>query len=240
MRSVPQEMPQTLVYIFYGLIAWALSAVFAGFRILANEKLIPGIAMRIGILIWLGVPAILAFQGVFLDFASTPPALMKVIGVMVLVIFVFTLSPWGKRAAEKLPETLLVGTQVFRVPLEIVLFSLAGKQLLPEAMTFSGYNFDIITGALALPLWWKLRQLSAPRWALWAWNTIGLVLLLTVISIAVMSFPQPFGFFTPHNVIVSFYPWIWLPTFLVPLALTSHLLLFRKLMLPVPSPGPNV
>ena len=48
-------------------------------------------------------------------------------------------------------------------------------------------------------------------------------------AIAVMAFPAPFGLFTPQNRIVAYFPWVWLPTFLVQLALAGHLLMFRKL-----------
>jgi hypothetical protein len=45
----------------------------------------------------------------------------------------------------------------------------------------------------------------------------------------VLGFPKPFGIFTPQNRIVAYFPWVWLPTFLVQLALFGHLLMFRKL-----------
>jgi hypothetical protein len=107
-------------------------------------------------------------------------------------------------------------------------------------MTFQGYNFDILTGALALPLWILLHMRRAPRWALWAWNVTGLGLLLIIVGVAVAAFPVPFGLFEPPNLLVAFYPWVWLPTFLVQIALLSHLLMFRKLMIPLPPPGPNI
>jgi hypothetical protein len=75
---------------------------------------------------------------------------------------------------------------------------------------------------------------------LWAFNILGTILLFTVVTIAILSFPEPFGLFTPANLLVAFYPWVWLPTFLVQLALLAHVLLYRKLLLPPPPPRPNV
>lgn len=234
------ELPNSLTFSFYALVAWGLSASFAAFRILAGDNVKKALWMRLLMVAWLGIPAYLAIRGEFWDFSSDPPQLMRIVTPMAVVIVAFCFSPWGKSAARKLPESLLVGTQGFRLPLEIVLYYLATRQVISKEMTWAGYNFDIITGLLAFPLWWKIRTLSAPRWALWAWNCLGLALLSIVVTVAVLSFPAPFGWFSPPNVVVASYPWVWLPTFLVPLALCSHLLMFRKLMMPVPARGPNV
>lgn len=237
---VPAEVPASLTYTFYALVAWGLSAMFAAFRILAGDSLQRSIAMRVVILLWLGVPMILAVRGVLFDFSSSPPNLLRLVVPMMVAVVILCASPWGRYAAAKLPTTLLVGTQTFRLPLEIVLYGLAARGLLGREMTLSGYNFDIIVGALALPLWWALRTQRAPLWSVWVWNALGLGLLLIGVTLAILGFPMPFGWFEPPNVIVAFFPWVWLPTFLVPLALGSHLLLFRKLLLPMPEPGPNV
>jgi hypothetical protein len=241
MRVVLQEPPSlVLIYSFYALIAWGLVAIFAAFRVLAGEHLNRGIGFRVGLLVWLGIPAVLSFQGVFLDFGARPPQLMRVVIPMALVIVAFVFSPWGKSAAQKIPESLLVGTQVFRLPLEVILYALALRGLLPFEMTFSGYNFDIVTAVFALPLWWLVRRNAAPRWALLLWNIVGTLLLVAIVILAVLAFPEPFGWFLPENQIVAWFPWVWLPTFLVPLALVSHLLIFRKLAMPPPPELPNI
>lgn len=240
MARVPAELPSHLIYIFYGLVAWGLSATLAAFRILAGDNVKRGIVLRIAAVAWLGLPMLLAQTGMFHDFGSTPPNLMKLVFPMLVGVIVLCASPWGRYAANRLPESLLVGTQAFRFPLELLLFSLAQQGVLAMEMTLGGYNFDIVTGILALPLWWALRALKAPSWAVWAWNFLGLGLLIIVVAIAVLGFPEPFGWFQPPNLIVAFFPWIWLPTFLVPVALISHLLLIRKMFLPRAPVSANV
>lgn len=234
------DIPAHILYSFYGLVAWGLSALFVAFRAIAGEDLKKGLLLRVGVIFWMGVPAVLAIQGRFLNFSAMPPTLMRVLLPMMLGIVLFCFSPLGLRVAKKVPETLLVGSQAFRFPLELVLYGLGARAILPVEMTFAGYNFDILTGICALPLWFLLHGKRAPRWALWAWNCVGLSLLVTIVVIAVLSFPAPFGYFHPENILVAFYPWVWLPTFLVQLALMSHLLLFRKLMLAPTPKGPNI
>lgn len=240
MRRMPETLPSSLTYSFYALVAWGLSGLFVAFRILADDSVKMGLGLRFGVLVWLGVPAVLAIRGTFLQFGEAPPNLMRVVIPMAILIVIFSFSSWGKRAAERLPLTLLVGIQAFRLPLEILLYFLAERKLLASEMTMAGYNFDIVTGVLAFVLWILLHKQMASSWMLWAFNVIGTLLLVAVVTIAILGFPEPFGLFDPPNLLVAFYPWVWLPTFLVQLAFVSHLLLFRKLLLPPPPPRKNI
>jgi hypothetical protein len=56
-------------------------------------------------------------------------------------------------------------------------------------------------------------------------------LLVNIIAIAVLSTPVPFRRFMdgPANLLPSTFPYVWLPSFLVQVALGSHLLVFRHL-----------
>ena len=59
---------------------------------------------------------------------------------------------FGRRFADKLPLVALIGFQAFRLPLELVMHRAAAAGIMPNVMMFTGYNFDIVTGATALPL----------------------------------------------------------------------------------------
>ena len=60
---------------------------------------------------------------------------------------------------------------------------------------------------------------------------LGLGLLLTIVSIAVMSIPGPLRLFDgPPNVWIATVPFVWLPTMMVMAALLGHLLLRRRLL----------
>jgi hypothetical protein len=64
-----------------------------------------------------------------------------------------------------------------------------------------------------------------------AWNLISLGLLINIVAIAIVSMPSPLRIFhnEPANTIVAEFPFIFLPTFLVPLAYGLHFLSLRKL-----------
>jgi hypothetical protein len=65
---------------------------------------------------------------------------------------------------------------------------------------------------------------------IWAWNLLGLGLLINIVTIAILSMPTPMRRFEgPANVFVATFPYVWLPTVMVSAALLGHLLVARRL-----------
>ena len=159
---------------------------------------------------------------------AMPPMVMRVLFPMMAMTIGIAVSPIGRRFAE-LPILLLVGIHIFRFPLELMLHQLHLEGHLPREITYTGMNFDIVTGlgALAVVLWnvWG----EVPRWALWMWNIIGSMCLVMVMGIAMAGVPKPLGFFDIPIVLPATFPFVWLPCFLVMLALFGHLIIFRHL-----------
>jgi hypothetical protein len=70
------------------------------------------------------------------------------------------------------------------------------------------------------------------RGVLLAWNFACLLLLANIVLTAILSAPfdfQKFGFDQP-NIALFYFPFIWLPCFIVPVALFAHLVSIRKLI----------
>lgn len=102
---------------------------------------------------------------------------------------------------------------------------------MPPQMSYSGLNFDVVTGATALLLGLALAVRRVPLWVVHGWNAMGAVLLLNIVTIAMLSAPGPLRVFhqEPANVWITAFPWIWLPTVYVAAALVGHIVIFRKL-----------
>ena len=101
---------------------------------------------------------------------------------------------------------------------------------MPVQMSYSGYNFDIVTGASALVLSVLLARGKAGTTAVRIWNAVGFLLLVNIVTIAVASLPMFHAFGEDHvNDWVTYTPFVWLPGVLVPAALLGHLLIWRKL-----------
>lgn len=182
--------------------------------------------------VWLGCCAALASSGVLARFDQRPPPL----GLFLLMVFgaalVLGFSPVGRRVADGLPFWALIGLQSFRLPLELVMHEAARAGIMPVQMSFSGWNFDIVTGASAVVVALLARKGRASRGWLRAWNTLGILLLLNILAIAIASTPVFHAFGTDParlNTWVAYFPYVWLPGVLVPAAIFGHVVIARKL-----------
>ena len=217
-----------LVWTFAGLaLAIASAFVFAVYRTGTARQTITAAIATAG---WLAITLALASAGM-LGFSTTPPTMMLLIAVALALAIAVGTSRLGRQLATGIPLVALVGVQAFRFPLELMLHQAYAEGLMPVQMSFSGFNFDILTGlsaiAVALVLVWRPRSLTLVR----MWNTAGVVLLANILTIALLSAPSPFRAFhnEPANVWIAQAPWVWLPTVYVFAAITGHILVYRRI-----------
>ena len=189
--------------------------------------------LLIALFFWLALSGSLAGTGVLLDFSL--PKLPILVAIGLCLTTAFAISSFGKELANNIPIWLLVGINGFRLPLELLMHRAADEGVMPPQMSFSGRNFDIVTGILAFIvsyLAYRAPKENPPLLFVRFFNLIGLGLLFNVVSIAILSMPLPIRVYMnePANTWIAHLPFVWLPTFLVPLALFSHLLILRRLM----------
>ncbi len=177
-------------------------------------------------LAWLALTGAVAATGFFADFGAVPPRLAFAIGPAFVAVVVLALLRPVRRVVAYAPFTWLIYAQSFRVLLEGLLWGLYEVGVVPVQMTFEGLNFDIVTG-LSAPFvaWLVSREDAWARPIAIAWNGVGLGMALTIVTISILSSPVPFRTFTegPANTFVATVPFVWLPAFVVPLALLFHL-----------------
>jgi hypothetical protein len=177
---------------------------------------------------WMAVTWTVAARGVLGRWDRLPPPFMVMIAGVVAIAVAIAYSRLGARLAFGLPLWSLVAFQAFRLPLEIAMHRTYERGIMPGQMSYSGSNFDIVTGLTAVlvaALVWSGR--AGTRLVI-AWNVLGLVLLANIVTIAFLSTP-PFQYFGPDrvNVFVTRPPYVWLPAVLVLAALAGHLVIFR-------------
>jgi hypothetical protein len=184
----------------------------------------------VGAAAWMGATWAAAASGVLRRWDTTPPPLaflvLGLIGVSLLLAF----SGYGRRLAIGLPLWALVAVQGFRLPLEIAMHTMYERGIMPEQMSYSGWNFDVLTGASALVVAAVLRSGHGSRRLVAAWNVAGLALLVNISVIAIVSTPRV-QYFGPDrlNTWVMYPPFVWLPAVMVAAALAGHLIVFRAL-----------
>lgn len=190
------------------------------------------VAMTAGVVVALLMVAeySLASGGVLRDWTRRPPPLLVAAAVPILLALVTALSRVGGRIAASTSFAAIIGIQTFRFPLELVMHQATISGLMPVQMSYSGRNFDILTGILAIPVALVSMRPRPSRAVIVAWNVVGTLLLVNILTIAVASTPIFAAFGPDHlNTWVADAPYIFLPTVLVPAAVFGHALTWRKL-----------
>jgi hypothetical protein len=221
-------MPSSPSAVLFCLVVLAVAvAVAVGLR-RAGAGVRPLLAILFA---YIAIPGHLARTGALESWDATPPpALALILGLSALTAMI-VFSVVGARLAVGIPLAAIVLLQSFRVAVEWLLHRLYLEGSVPVQMTWSGRNFDVVTGITGLLLGLALlRGRPVPKAVVLGWNVLGLALLANIVVIAVLSTPAlhrfPEG---PPNLLPGAFPWVWLPSFLVQVALGSHLLVFRRL-----------
>ena len=101
---------------------------------------------------------------------------------------------------------------------------------MPAQMSYSGLNYDIVSGITAGVLGVTLALVGLPTWIVAAWNLMGFALLVNIVTVAILSMPIIRWFGDDRlATFVAYPPFVWLPAVLVAAALTGHLLVWRAL-----------
>jgi hypothetical protein len=184
------------------------------------------------ICLWLAFQAFMGLSGFYQNTDALPPRfLLMVLPPVLFIIFLFS-SQKGRAYIDSLDLGTLTLLHIVRIPVELVLFWLFVHKAVPELMTFEGRNFDILSGVTAIFIYYfgfVKKQLS--KNFILMWNFICLVLLINIVVNAALSVPSPvqqFAFDQP-NIGILYFPFNWLPSFIVPVVLFSHLSAIRKL-----------
>jgi hypothetical protein len=180
--------------------------------------------------VWMALTWVAARAGILHQWDRVPPPFgVLMIIVVALAVFV-TFSAAGRNISTFLPLWVLVAIQAFRLPLEIAMHAMYERGIMPGQMSYSGRNFDILTGGSAIVVAALAARGRAGRKIVAAWNVLGMALLINVVTVAVLSKPT-FRYFGDGqlNVWVTDPPFVWLPAVMVLAALMGHLLIFRAL-----------
>lgn len=189
-----------------------------------------------GLIIWLIIQAILSINHTYSVNTNYFPPKILILGILptLFTILILFVSNKGKQFIDSLPLKNLTYLNIVRVPVEVVLYWLFMYNLLPELMTFEGRNFDILAGITApIIAYFGYSKHKISKKGKLIWNLLSLALLLNIVFNALLSAPSPiqqFGFEQP-NIAILYFPFTWLPTFIVPIVLLTHLVAIRQLLL---------
>lgn len=225
--GTPPLYPTILFVLTIGIVVGLIVRLLRTINITPRAR-----KLSIGILIgWMTVLGILSVQGFFLEFTSIPPRQALLVIPSFILIGLLTLNTRRWNIINLVPPALVIGIQAFRLPLEITLHELYREGWVAQEMTWSGFNFDVITGIIALPVMWlAVVKKALPRWTVLAFHCFGLCTVTIVATTGILSVPLPFQVLhtTPANIFTSTFPYSWLPSILVPVAVFAHILGLRQ------------
>lgn len=182
---------------------------------------------------WLVLQMVVALSGFYTFTDTTPPRVILLILPPILLIVALFFLKSGRMFIDSLNVRLLTLIHMLRVPVELILLVLYIHKFVPQEMTFEGRNFDVICGLTAPLIYYFGFIRKSISWKmLLIWNIVCLILLINIVSTAILSAPSPFQRFgiQQPNIAVLYFPFVWLPAFIVPVVLFSHLVSIRKLI----------
>lgn len=188
------------------------------------------------IVLWIFLQSTLGISGFYQIGPSKanvfPPRLPLVLVPPILMIFFLFNTSKGKTFIDALDLKTLTLLHIIRVPIEWVLYSLFIHKFVPELMTFEGRNFDIFSGLTAIIVYYfgfikpRLSNIS-----ILIWNFCCLALVINIAVDGILSAPtkfQQFAFEQP-NTAMQYFPFVLLPSVIVPMVIFSHLVSIRQI-----------
>lgn len=220
---------------YYGIGGMSVIVAIVWIYFMGRKNLKLTFTLSILVLLLMGLTALFASLGIFANFSFFPPPMAIMLLGMIIISFIIGFSSFGKETALHLSFATLIGLQCFRFPLELIMHNAGNLGIMPPQLSFSGYNFDIITGILALVIFiLYLIKIEPPKILIWLWNIWGSYCLVAIIVIAVTTSPmmRSFGDDPKNmNTWVLYFPYIWLPVVLVTIAISGHIIIWRKLLM---------
>jgi len=216
--------------LFLGFVALMTTFVVALIDSYINRRA----ALRVlaGLVVWFLYAGLMAHFDILGNPETRPPGIAFIVGPVLLFLIFFIVRPSASaQGVLAFPLWLILGTQFFRVGVELFLHQLWIEGLVPRMMTFKGANVDIYIGLSAPLIAWLSTRGGWGLKVAGAWNILGLLALLNVVTRAILTAPGPLHLIhseIPDRMIGTF-PFLLIPGFFVPMAVVLHLLAIRAI-----------
>jgi hypothetical protein len=225
---------------YYVLIgaAGAIMAVIIGLRRAVAASGPQHIQARVGsasavlLIGWFVLAVALAWFGAYRGTTDRIPTIQYGIVVPIVVgVWLFSRAKAVRGLVEAIPQAWLVGVQLYRA-LGVIFVILYASGQLSGLFAWPAGLGDIAVG-LSAPVVARMYSRNPVRYRglVRAWNIAGIIDLVIAISAGFMTSPSPvqlFGLDKPNELITAF-PLVLIPVFLVPLSILFHLASLARL-----------
>jgi len=180
--------------------------------------------------VWIGLAAAVSGAG-WLPISRPVPAVGLFVVVPLLAAAFATAWPAARKAMLSIPLPVMVALNIVRI-FAVLFLMLAAEGRLTGPFPYSAAWGDIITGVIAVPVLWLLRDGGARyTTAIAAWNLFGAADLVLAIAFGITSAEgSPLQLFPgPGSEAMQHVPWSFVPTVLVPIWLILHAIIAAQL-----------
>jgi hypothetical protein len=181
---------------------------------------------------WFGIAFALGFLEVYRAVSDRIPTLP--FGILVPIIIgglVIVRSSTMARVLDAVPQHWLIGVQLYRA-LGAIFLILYGAGKMPGLFAWPAGLGDVLVGVLAPVV--AVAYARGPEKngdLVSAWNIFGMVDLIVAVATGFSTSPSPFQLFAfdQPNELVSMFPLVLIPTYLVPVSVLLHIASLTKL-----------
>jgi hypothetical protein len=189
-------------------------------------------AMAVLFLGWFALAWLLGRADLFTRAANEMPLIQFAIFPPILIGLALMLgTATGRTVAAAVPQSWLVGVQVYR-SLGAMFLVLWARGTMPSEFAIPAGVGDIIVGLTApIVAWLNARNSPHAYSATLGWNVFGILDLVVAVGTGFLTSPstmQMLAFDRP-NLLITAYPTVLVPLFLVPLSIILHGLSLWKL-----------
>ena len=181
--------------------------------------------------LWIGLAAAVAEAG-WLPISRPIPVVGLFVAVPLFAAGFATAWPRAREAMLSIPMPVMVALNVVRI-FAVLFLALAAERRLTGPFPYSAAWGDIITGVVAVPVLWLLKDNAGGRHttAIGAWNLFGAADLALAIAFGITSAEgSPLQVFpAPGSQAMQHAPWSFVPTVLVPIWLILHAIIAVQL-----------
>jgi hypothetical protein len=231
--TIPTYLPY---YVLIGSIVVIVTTLFGLRKALANSdwpETDRTVAFRwsAAVLIgWFLLSLALALMGAYEGGAERIPTIQYGIAIPILIgSWLIWRSPKVSRIIDVVPQPWIVGVQLYRA-LGVIFLILYATAQMPGLFAWPAGVGDITVGLLApVVALAYARDPGRNGNLVWAWNVFGILDLVVAVTTGFITSPSALFTYEPPNELISVFPLVLVPVYLVPLSTVLHLASLAKL-----------
>ncbi|SNY94971.1 hypothetical protein [Flagellimonas pacifica] len=214
-----------LFVILLGVLLWTLNNAMKKIGVAPSKRNSALAITIIGTLSWLTLQFFVWNTGFYYDLSLPPRIPLFMVFPVFLFIALLLFRNRNRNIIVAIPIALPIAVQSFRAVIEVLFYFTFSSGVLPIQVTFEGANYDVLIGLSAIVIAIYANRPNASAKVLVVWNIIGILVVLFAAFIFITSFYFP-AIWGNTGIPIAFnqFPYLLLPTFLMPFAVFLHVL----------------